>query len=1240
MKVKSNKPSKLSRANKRTAVNKPNKVIAAARATKPLVLSSTALSVCMAFSTYTLPTLLQTAVAGPEGGAVVGGSGDITKLTNSTIINQTSQQMAINWDSYNVNKNERVQYIQPNSQSISLNRILSSDGSTIAGNINANGQVFLVNPNGIVFTQSSIINVGGLVASSLDINPQAFLNGDYVFDALENINGNNKGAVINQGLINASIGGNVALIGSQVENQGFIQATLGTVNLAAGKQAVLTFDAGGLLGVSVSKEVLQSELGVDAAVINSGEINAQGGRVLLSASTSQDVFSQAVNAGMEHATSVVVHSDGSFTLGGGADVINSGSIDVSTTQTTLNIAEEFNLSTNTTTSNIVVLGDNVTNSGQLLANTSYSNGSNDSSNASQNQVRGEIELHAQNTTLLTETSITSATGGEQNSGGVVKVLGDKVGLLDSASVDVSGHQGGGEVYLGGDYRGENSAIRNASASYLGRDTQVSANGLTNGDGGKVILWGNDLAKAYGSISATGGSENGNGGFVETSAKVVDLDLSVNVGAISGDSGTWLIDPYNITISGGATIDDDNISIASPFTNSAGRDSNLSIFTLEGSLTDGANIIIETGVGGNAEEDVVFNASGTAITDGGAGNITLLGALNFSDGGTSQATLTLNAHNDINIQADITTGDSDRLNLNLNADHGNDGSGTYVTNGTGDVNIKTGVSIETNGGSFEAKGASFTSELASIITTGYQGQNAGIISITANTGSITTGVLTANGGAANSNSGGKNAGTITLLAETDITIAGAVSAIGSDGDYTNGGSEFGGNGSLISLTSTTSDIHINASMNSSGGDADLGNSNENGGVGGGITISAANEVNITEQLVSYGGIGVINGNGGSGGEVSISGFDISLGQDINTSGGAGNDTFANDGTVEVNLLGENAKATISHTSAFTTLVTIDGTAATTSVGGEISLTGPDVAINWNITDEKEGNLVLEAGDSDTNLNLEFSGITSLVGGTSADNFIFDTSGVINVDGGGGLGTNTLTGRVAENDWNVTSNNSGILSVKDDVFGDGDVYSTFSNIQNLKADDTKFIDIFKIAGDLYSLEAGGGEDNITVTAGVIDSIDSGAWADTITISGGSVGTLKTQTGSDNIMLASLDLVGDIDGGYKFGQTNTLTITGTNQTVDLSKISNIDKIYGESTDAGDGNTLKESGAVTHAWNINGTNEGGVDGIEFYYFGNLEGGEETDNFTVNAGASIGNISGGNGVNTYAINGTAGAIT
>lgn len=206
--------------------NKSNKRKQGKKAKPVFAFSATALSVSMALAGYSLPAIFTPAYAnGPEGGVVVGGSGAISKDDLTTTINQTSQNMAIDWDSYNLSANESVTYIQPNANSVSLNRILSSNGSVIAGKIDANGQVILVNPHGLIFTESSVLNVGSIVASGLDIQSSDFMNGDTIFSEVLD----SEGIVINRGLINASLGGNVALIGKQVTNEGLIEANLGTV---------------------------------------------------------------------------------------------------------------------------------------------------------------------------------------------------------------------------------------------------------------------------------------------------------------------------------------------------------------------------------------------------------------------------------------------------------------------------------------------------------------------------------------------------------------------------------------------------------------------------------------------------------------------------------------------------------------------------------------------------------------------------------------------------------------------------------------------------------------------------------------------------------------------------------------------------------------------------------------------------------------------------------------------------
>jgi len=187
--------------------------------------------------------------ASPAGGNIVGGSGSINHTNLITNINQLSSSLAIDWNSYNLNANEIVNYIQPGMNSIALNRILGGSASEIHGQINANGQVILVNTSGIFFGQSASVNVGGLVASGLDINPVDFMNGDYVFKSIDGT----TGTILNAGVLTASLGGSITLLGKQVTNEGLISANLGAVNLAAGKEAVVTFDNAGLIGVQITK---------------------------------------------------------------------------------------------------------------------------------------------------------------------------------------------------------------------------------------------------------------------------------------------------------------------------------------------------------------------------------------------------------------------------------------------------------------------------------------------------------------------------------------------------------------------------------------------------------------------------------------------------------------------------------------------------------------------------------------------------------------------------------------------------------------------------------------------------------------------------------------------------------------------------------------------------------------------------------------------------------------------------
>jgi filamentous hemagglutinin family protein len=217
----------------------------------------------------------------PNGGRVVSGGATISENGQGLTINQSSQNAAINWNSFSIGKDNQVVFVQPNSNSVALNRVIGSDPSVILGNLSANGKVFLVNPNGILFGKGSNVNVGGLVASTLGISDADFASGRYAFSGT-------GGAVLNQGSINAD-GGYVALLGASVSNQGTIQANLGTVALAAGETITLDVAGDGMLNVAIDKGA------VNALVENGGLVRADGGKVLMTAQAAGALLRTAVN---------------------------------------------------------------------------------------------------------------------------------------------------------------------------------------------------------------------------------------------------------------------------------------------------------------------------------------------------------------------------------------------------------------------------------------------------------------------------------------------------------------------------------------------------------------------------------------------------------------------------------------------------------------------------------------------------------------------------------------------------------------------------------------------------------------------------------------------------------------------------------------------------------------------------------------------------------------------------------
>ena len=250
--------------------------------------------------------------AGPTGGQVVAGAGNIAQVGATTTITQSSQNLSLNWQGFNIAPAETVNFLQPSASAVAVNRIFDSNGSQILGRLNANGQVYLINPNGILFGQGAQVNVAGLVASTLDLGAAG--NGTLSFA------GNGMGSIANQGTINAAQGGYVAFIGNRVSNQGSVSAPLGTVGLGAGNAVTLTFAGNSLVRMQVDQGVLNSQ------AANGGLIQADGGSVILTAGAKDALLASVVNNSGIIEARTVNDQNGSITLLGGmtAGTVNVG----------------------------------------------------------------------------------------------------------------------------------------------------------------------------------------------------------------------------------------------------------------------------------------------------------------------------------------------------------------------------------------------------------------------------------------------------------------------------------------------------------------------------------------------------------------------------------------------------------------------------------------------------------------------------------------------------------------------------------------------------------------------------------------------------------------------------------------------------------------------------------------------------------------------------------------------------
>lgn len=823
----------------------------------------------------------------PTGGQIVGGQGSISTSGNQMTIHQQTQNMAANWHSFDIGKNNTVQFVQPNSSSVALNRVTGASGSQIMGTLKANGQVFILNPNGVLFGKNARVDVGGLVASTKNISTTDFMKGQYTLSG----SGNPGAQVVNQGSLTTSKGGYIVLAGERVSNSGTVTTPSGKTILAAGKTVTLQLDNGGLTSVSVNGSV------VNALVENQGLISATNGQVYLTAKGQDMLLNTVVN------NSGTVEAKG-LANRGGEIVLNGGDSGV------------------------------VSQSGHLLADSQTGQG-------------GKITLEGQNIHLAGG-SLTTATG----------------------------KTGGGEVYVGGGWQGQDSHIKNASKVVMDKAATVDVSATENGNGGTAVLWSDDYTNFRGTVLAKGGAKSGDGGRVETSShRNLQASGAVDASARAEHGGEWLLDPTDVTIVG------------------AGADTGI-----DSATADGTDIFTPTASGGqilnssivnqlNAGTSVTVKTSGTD-TDGETGNITVNANIIKTAG--TDAKLTLLADNNIstgdNVSIGATTG---KLNLDL-----------LAGNTTNNASISLGkfINISLNGGDLLADA----------------GNSASGVSLTfMNNGKIKGGNVTLN------LSRGLGGYAYNVNADNDLTINGSVTgstgwgavlgftaggklAMNSPGSISLQANDPGNGGGRVlisgdkgvTLNAAAGTVTLNAAkaatngvnITSGNGEVSITNMVQDGSNG--MTLTNAN-------ISSKDGI-VLNGTTFWGQAVVMSGVNLTTGGDVDITGLAKNLTTGGLGAASssgVQLSGSNISST----------------------GGNITLTG---TAGTDVSHPSISSLQVSNSTFTTNNALTLNGTTETttgvkVTGSTLSAATLNVNGVARVQGTGfSLATSQLLGGLAD------------------------------------------------------------------------------------------------------------------------------------------------------------------------------------------------------------------------------------
>ncbi|WP_264651191.1 MBG domain-containing protein [Candidatus Symbiopectobacterium sp. NZEC151] len=443
----------------------------------------------------------------PGGASVAAGNVSIGGNGNAMTVTQQSNTAIVNWNSFSVGQGQSVNFIQPSSSSAILNRVTGATRSSIAGAVTGNGQVYLINPNGIAITSSGSVKVGGgFVASTLDIKDEDFLKGKRQFTG----NGNSA-EVSNAGIISVGRGGYAALMGGSVKNDGLINVPVGKVGLGAAEKVTLDLSGDGFLQVAVP-----STSGVKEALIqNNGTVSANGGAVIMTAATARNAVRNAINlSGVVEANSVG-GQNGAITIGGG----EGGNVAVSGT-VTATAAQGNGGKVNITGDSIALAGAKVDVSGKTGGGT-VNIGGGTVNIGGERQGKGSTQRAT--TTTLDASTVVKADAIIEGNGGNVVVWSDKhTRFAGNISARGAGAGNGGEAEVSG----------KATLAYAGK-TDLSAD---SGKYGNLLLDPHNVIISSAADTGSGFSASADDSVINAGTLQGALALA-NVTVSTGSSGT-------------------------------------------------------------------------------------------------------------------------------------------------------------------------------------------------------------------------------------------------------------------------------------------------------------------------------------------------------------------------------------------------------------------------------------------------------------------------------------------------------------------------------------------------------------------------------------------------------------------------------------------------------------------------------------------------------------------------------